>query len=269
MKDFDLFHHVEWYPLASLGYTGITSAINLDTLFFTWCAIGILVLFACTGRFFLKKSSLAGFLTQKYVDTFASTVEQSLPHYRYIQFSFITTLFSYIFICNTILFFPFFEEPTKDINTTLALGITSFIFVQYQIARTIGVGAYVQEYIKFPLSFSPHYVSRFPFSILEVFIRIILNSIVAIIAFPLEIMGKLASVISLSFRLFGNIFGGSVIMSLWKYFISGSVLLQTLGILTGINFILLLVFGFFEGFIQAFVFAILSLTYLSLGIQHE
>lgn len=269
MTDFDLFHHIEWYPFASFGYTGIAFALNIDTIFFTWCSIAVLMIIAVFARLMLNKTHLAGFLSQRFIETFIDTVEQSLPHYRYIQFSFVTALFSYIFICNTILFFPFFEEPTKDINTTLALGITSFIFVQSQILTTIGLGHYLQEYFKFPFSWYPVYAHNPVLKILEILARALLNIISALCAFPLEVMGKLASIISLSFRLFGNIFGGSVIMSLWKYFISGSVILQTIGIITGINFILLIFFGFFEGFIQAFVFAILSLTYLSLGTQHE
>ena len=87
--------------------------------------------------------------------------------------------------------------------------------------------------------------------------------------FPINLIGHFSKIISISFRLFGNIFGGSIIMELYKNLIAGSILRETLGIFTGINFILLIFFGIFEGLIQAFVFSILTLTYLSLAIQKE
>ena len=87
--------------------------------------------------------------------------------------------------------------------------------------------------------------------------------------FPLNIIGNLATVISLSFRLFGNILGGSVVSGLFKSFITGSVLTEMLGIITGANFIIIGYFGIFDGILQAFVFTMLSITYLGIEIQKD
>jgi F-type H+-transporting ATPase subunit a len=79
----------------------------------------------------------------------------------------------------------------------------------------------------------------------------------------------LATIISISFRLFGNIFGGSIISEIWFGFLGKSIFFELGGILTGVNFLVLGFFGMFEAFLQAFVFTMLTLTYLSIGIQHE
>jgi F-type H+-transporting ATPase subunit a len=86
---------------------------------------------------------------------------------------------------------------------------------------------------------------------------------------PLNVIGKLATVVSISFRLFGNIFGGSIISSIYFNAIQGRFLLELIGLISGINLIMVLFFGIFEGFLQAFVFSMLSLTYLSIALQGE
>ena len=98
-------------------------------------------------------------------------------------------------------------------------------------------------------------------------IKAVANIVVGLFTLPMELLGKCANIISLSLRLFGNIFGGSVIVSIFKGVIAGSFLWQTLALALGINLILMLFFGLFEGFIQAFVFSILSITYISMAAQ--
>jgi F-type H+-transporting ATPase subunit a len=86
---------------------------------------------------------------------------------------------------------------------------------------------------------------------------------------PLHVVGLLATIISVSFRLFGNIFGGVIISELYLKTIGGHPLWEILGIMTGFNIIIVLFFTVFEGLIQAFVFSMLSLTYLSLAVAHK
>ena len=125
--------------------------------------------------------------------------------------------------------------------TTLALGLSAFLYTQFSSIQTNGLSNYLKGYLK-------------PFFIM----------------LPLNIISNLATIISISFRLFGNIFGGAVISNLWYGAISYSYITQLIGILSGINLTLTLFFVLFEGFIQAFVFAMLSLTYLSLEVRaHE
>ena len=64
-------------------------------------------------------------------------------------------------------------------------------------------------------------------------------------------------------------FGGAIITKLYFTLIRGSILLELLGILSGMNFIIVAFFTLFEGLLQAFVFAMLTLTYISIGTQQE
>ncbi|MGA9530534.1 MAG: FoF1 ATP synthase subunit a, partial [Candidatus Babeliales bacterium] len=150
------------------------------------------------------------------------------------------SLFIFIFLANILSLVPFFDEPTKDLNTTLALGIVSFLYIQYHAIQQKGLWLYCKEY------FEPFFVML-----------------------PLNIVGKFATIISISFRLFGNIFGGAIITQLYTTSLFGSLLLETFSLVMGVNIVITLFFGLFEGFLQASVFTMLTLTYLSLELQTE
>ena len=74
---------------------------------------------------------------------------------------------------------------------------------------------------------------------------------------PLNLIGELAKIISISFRLFGNIMGGSIIILVVSY-LTYSVLLPPF---------LNAFFGLFVGTIQAFVFTMLTVVYISGAVQ--
>jgi F-type H+-transporting ATPase subunit a len=73
----------------------------------------------------------------------------------------------------------------------------------------------------------------------------------------------------MSFRLFGNIFGSGIILRIYMMLLENSVVFQIFGIITGLNLIMTLFFILFEGFLQAFVFTMLALTYLGIAIAQE
>jgi F-type H+-transporting ATPase subunit a len=100
--------------------------------------------------------------------------------------------------------------------------------------RIHGIGGYIKSY------FSP-------------------EGLIGILMFPLNLVGKIAEVVSISFRLFGNIFGGVVIISV----VSG--LLHYMFMPIGLYGF----FGIFVGTVQAFVFTMLALTYISMGAAEE
>lgn len=241
MQQLDLFEHHTWRPFEAMGFTHSFWSLNRDTIIYTWVVLGILIILAFAVRYFIRKpNTLPGAIAETYVRAFMQMITQTLEYFDYRYCAFIGSLFTFIFISNILILFPYMEEPTKDINTTLALALISFLYVQKEAIRAHGIGGYIKEFFK-------------PFFIF----------------FPLEVLGKLATIVSLSFRLFGNIFGGSIISTMWNYAISGSIIGQLAGTLLGINIIIMLFFGIFEGFIQAFVFSILSLTYLSMAVAQE
>ena len=74
---------------------------------------------------------------------------------------------------------------------------------------------------------------------------------------PLNLIGELSKIVSISFRLFGNIMGGAIIILVVSY-LTYSVLLPPF---------LNAFFGLFVGTIQAFVFTMLTLVYISVQVK--
>ena len=130
-------------------------------------------------------------------------------------------------------FVSFLRSANSDLNTTLALAMISVIATQIFGILALGVLKYGKKFINFssPISF---------------FVGI------------LELIGEIAKMISFSFRLFGNVFAGEVLL----------VVIMTLA-----PFIAPLPFfglELFVGFIQALVFAMLTLVFLKVAVTaHE
>lgn|SRR3990167_1347399 len=241
MKNLEFFSQETWNPFAAYGLTGNFWNIRYHTVIFTWVVILAIFVLIFLSRIYLKKeNSIGQYLILSFVTSFKDQVTESLGKFEFRHFAFITSLFTFIFLCNIISIFPFIEEPTIDLNTTLGLGITAFLYVQINSILHNGIKTYIKEY------FLPFFLF-----------------------FPVNVIGTLSTIISTSFRLFGNIFGGAIISGLWRGSIAGAILLESVGILSGINLLLTGFFVLFEGFIQAFVFATLSLTYLAIEIQHD
>lgn len=146
-------------------------------------------------------------------------------------FPFIATIFLYILMCNLLGLIPGFFSPTANLNTTLSLAICTFI-----LTHIIGIKFHGVKYIK-------HFLGPvWP---------------LAPILFIIELIGHFARVMSLSVRLFGNIFGKEKI----------------LGILFGLAGLYLvplpvLFLGILVSFIQAVVFMLLSIVYFA-GAMEE
>jgi len=215
--------------------------ISIPTVFNTWFILFLLFLLLIVCRLALRnKKSIIRYIALAGVENFMQLITQTLGTFIYKHFAFITSLFIFLLFCNCIAIIPCTTEPTTDLNTTLALGLASFFYKEYYTIRTQGIWGYFKEFLM-------------PFFLM----------------LPVNLIGHFSKIISISFRLFGNIFGGSIIMELYKAAISGSVILELFGIFSGLNFLILIFFGIFEGLIQAFVFSMLSLTYLALALQEE
>ncbi len=74
---------------------------------------------------------------------------------------------------------------------------------------------------------------------------------------PLNVIGELAKVISISFRLYGNIMGGSIIILVVSHLVYGLLIPP----------FLYAFFGLFVGTVQAFVFTMLTLVYISVQVK--
>lgn len=230
-----------WDPFIWLGIDHPLLKINVRTVVATWVVLILLAALLAVVRFFIYKNNrVAIYLAKAFVKSFKELVVQTLGFFHYRHTLFITALFSFILLCNWISLIPGLEEPTADLNTAFAMGLLSFFYKDIYAIIEHGFFGFMKEF------FHPFFLM-----------------------FPLNLLGHFSKVISMSFRLFGNIFGGAVITKIYADTLGESVILQLLGLCTGMNFLVIGFFVLFEGFIQAFVFVMLTLTYLAIAVQHE
>ncbi len=160
----------------------------------------------------------------------------------------IASLFAFLLLSNYMGFLPthIFEEPTADINCTLSLGLMAVSIATYCGIRVKGFGGYLSELMG-PL-WSQEGAKG---------MGLVLGKASVLFFLPLDVIGELAKVVSISFRLFGNIIGGSIII------IVVSTLVANLVLPVGLD----LFFIFFVGTVQAFVFTMLALTYIAVAMK--
>lgn len=270
---FDIFHHsIVIKPFESFGLTGKFWEIYLDTVIYTWIGMACLLLLVLIGRYFISRDlSIVSMAYEKTVGLLIDMFNESFSSFNFNYFSFIACIFLFTLFSCIVGVIPFCDEATKDLNTTLAIGLTSFLYIQFQKIKVHGIWGYLKEFME------------------PVFIL-----------FPIHVVGELSKIASMSFRLFGNILGGGIIfwmiLQLLKvyqvYFI---IYVITLGLMSlilfktkqrgrfikiekfikfGLNIAFLITwlqmfFGIFEGCIQAFVITMLTTTYLAIGVQHD
>ncbi|MBT3690043.1 F0F1 ATP synthase subunit A [bacterium] len=147
-------------------------------------------------------------------------------------------------------FVPFFRGGTADLNTTLALALFTVIATNIFGIIMVGGWKYFNKFVNIKAFLEiPKKFKKDP-SI------IIVNPIKAFVGI-IEIIGEIAKVASLSFRLFGNIFAGEVLLG---------------AMATIFAFILPIPFMFLEvivGIIQALIFAMLTLVYFTIASSEE
>jgi F-type H+-transporting ATPase subunit a len=141
----------------------------------------------------------------------------------------IGTLALFIFLSNILGLIPGFHSPTENINTTAACAITVFVLTHYYGFREHGI-----KYLK---QFTGPVIWLIPLML------------------PIELIGHFVRPVSLSIRLFGNIFGDHTAVAI---FFSLVPLLLPLP---------MMVLGLLVAIIQTFVFILLSMTYFSLAVE--
>ncbi|MFC1533402.1 F0F1 ATP synthase subunit A [Thermodesulfobacteriota bacterium] len=203
---------------------------NTRTIFMTWIIMGALILFGFLATrkisFLPNPFQVVGEL---FVATFHGLTVDALDEEMAKKYSpMICSLFMFLLLCNWIGMIPKLSEPTKDLNTTLGLGFMGFCLAHYSGIKAKGFKGYIREYME-PIFFMA----------------------------PLNIIGELSKVISISFRLYGNIMGGSIIILVVSYLIYSLALPPLMNCF----------FGLFIGTIQAFVFTMLTLVYISVQVK--
>ena len=217
-----------------------------NTLVTTWLIVGVIVILTLLlsnrialipGRFQTLLEMLFEFVYYYVVETLGSREMANK------FFPLLTTIFIFVLALNWFEFLPgvesilyhgqpFFRGVNTDLTTPLVLAFVSFFVIEITGLATIGVYKYGSKFLVNPFK-SP------------------IGAMIGVI----ELIGEFVRLVSLSFRLFGNILAGSVIIAVATYFAPyGGP-----GILS--------LFEVFIGFLQAAVFALLTLFFIKLAVE--
>lgn len=161
---------------------------------------------------------------------------------------FLGTLFLYILTMNWLVLIPFFRAPSSSFNVTLALALCVFFYVQYLNIRNFGFFGFLYH-----MAGSPKNVAEW---------------IISPMMFAIELLTQVTRPLTLSLRLFGNIYGEDILIGTFSLF--GVALLAyfqaPVGLPLQFPFLLL---ALFTGLLQALVFTYLSTIYILLSFPHH
>lgn len=219
-----------------------------NTLVMSWVVLAILFAVAVTigsrikivpSRFQTLLEWLFGFV----YDYIAETLESREMARKF--FPLLTTIFLFIFTSNLIEFTPgigsvgFFQgteftpllrSVNTDLNVTLMLAILSFLVIEVTGALMIGVAKYAGKFVNFH------------------------NGAIGFFVGIIELFSEIARIISFSFRLFGNIFAGEVLILVVTFF------------LPYVAPVPVMMFELFVGFVQAAIFTLLTLFFIKIAV---
>jgi F-type H+-transporting ATPase subunit a len=127
---------------------------------------------------------------------------------------------------------PYLRAPAADLNVTLAFAIVAGVMIEFYGFQALGLG-YLRKF----------FVNPFKEGAISTFVGL------------LELLGEFTRVIAFAFRIFGNIFGGEVILAVMSFLFAYLLPLPFYGL------------EVFVAFIQAVIFAVLTLVFFSLAVQ--
>ncbi|NME36432.1 MULTISPECIES: F0F1 ATP synthase subunit A [Fusobacterium] len=227
------------FPLAmEMGNGKVGLPVSMTVVATWFCMFVLFLLFRLgTRKMELIPTSKLQIMLESLYNFLDGIITQMLGKWKKRYFSFISCLCLFIFTGNILMFFPIpwasfteegvvlapaFRAPTADLNTTLGLALlTTIVFVGTNISQG-GILGYLKGFTE-PVP----------------------------IMLPLNIIGELAKPVNMSFRLFGNMFAGMVILGL-LYKVVPAVIPAPLH----------LYFDLFSGAVQSFVFTMLALVHI-------
>ena len=214
-----------------------------NSLLMTWITMAILIFFAILFRNSLKMipgklQTAIEWLFEGILNYMAETLESEKLARRF--FPLIMTIFLFLLVANELAFLPgvgsilvdhvpLLRASSADLNMTLALAVISFFTIEITGVAILGFFKYAGKYVNF-------------------------KSPVDFVVGLIELISNVGRLISFSFRLFGNIFAGEVMIAVAIFFLAYFLPVP------------LMAFEVFVGFIQAVVFAMLTLFFIKLAI---
>ena len=209
-----------------MGFT-----FNGETLIMTWLAMAITLFLAWLS---VRKLSLVpkGWqnVMEMVIEGLHSQMQGTMGKGGQFLAPLIIALFVFLLVSNYLGLIPTLASPTNDLNTTLGLALLIVSIVHI-------VGLYRKRM---------HYVKHF-FQPIPVFV--IINAI-----------EEVAKPVTLSFRLFGNILAGEILII---------ILLKLIPIWMPFPSVIWLAFSLFVGAVQAFIFTMLSMAYLANAVKDD
>ncbi|MBF0120167.1 MAG: F0F1 ATP synthase subunit A [Desulfobacterales bacterium] len=199
---------------------------------YSWVVIGLLMGF---GMLATRKIAMVPNKAQNIFELLISNIEEFMVEIvgeegRWL-FPLVATIFIYIFTSNMIGLIPGFFPPTASLNTTISCALTVVVFT-----HVIGIKYHGAKYIK-------HFMGPIWW--------------MTPIILPIELIGHLARVLSLSFRLFGNMMGHELVLGI-LFFLAGAFFAP----------LPIMALGIFVALVQAFVFFLLSVMYFNGAMEH-
>jgi F-type H+-transporting ATPase subunit a len=210
------------YVMFTIGPIEITS-----TVVTTWTVVAFLsVASYLIGQSLRVRPGVFQNILEWVVESIEGPLQSMIGEGSRFLLPFVGTLAIFIAVVNLTGLIPGLRAPTTDINTPLALALIVFVSVHYYGIRRRGLLGHLKHYVE------------------PIFLML-----------PIEIAGEVARTISLTFRLFGNMMGEEVVVS---------ILFLVLPLLVPVP---MMIFGIFAGFIQAYIFTILTITYLAGAVK--
>ncbi|HEV2576154.1 MAG TPA: F0F1 ATP synthase subunit A [Acidobacteriaceae bacterium] len=145
--------------------------------------------------------------------------------------SYLTALFLFILLCNLVGLIPGLESPTANPSVPLGFAVVTFLYYHYHGIR-VNKGAYIKQFL------GPVWWLYW-------------------LLFPIEIISHFARILSLTVRLYANMFAGDLLTIAFFSLVPIGVPLVFLGLHLGV------------AIVQAYVFAVLGAIYLGLAVAHE
>lgn len=259
--------HGSWFkPLSDAINRAVGRPVISGYTLVAWLLIALLVWFSRRATALIRENPAAAMQPRGLQNFFEYVVEglgnfvEGLigPHGRKYT-PLIGTFFLFILVSNWVAVIPGFVAPTSTLNMTVALGLTAFCFVQYFAVKENGLKRYLLHFAGNPDGPIAWCLSP--------------------LLFVLELIGECVKPLSLSMRLFGNIFGEDMVviqvalftlgLGGWKiahHHLEASGSLWVGLVPVHLPFIAFSVFG---GLIQALVFSMLTSIYIALLTAHH
>ena len=235
-------HHLTWG-------SGML-AVNGDTVVVTAIACALLLVIALVVRSQLGRDRPNGFVAFlemiiEFIDNLASETLGERRRLVRLVGPLAICLFTFLLVTNLMGLVPTLHSPTNDVNTALALAIISITLLHVYSIKTRGAGGYLRHYFSvvepkvFPIGWLPRTLFAF-----------------------LELIQELSRPVTLTFRLYFNIFVGELLLLL--IVVLFPIYLSPLQLVLGTVW---LFFSIFVSCVQAFIFTMLTIAYISMGTE--